>query len=267
MPYLRLIRDKRGYETTYLMHWFRENNRQLSRILYVFRTPGGVRVGRLALEPEVMRQLEARHPEIDFDWTAVLDNRQLIESTPVEQRRPRKRRRDEDAAPAAPAAPRRAESAAPSAQAPAPPKPRFVVPARLEGDSPDAQIAFLAEWRPQITSQIEQRAADPSRREALLALAARLDPANWTDADQITTGLQQAAEALERLSHVFAKRRRRSRKTKRADASGTGSAGAPGSIESVLDSTDEAGADEEPDSTDSADAVESAPDRTDPDAE
>ena len=94
MPYLRLIRDKRGYETTYLMHWFRENNRQLSRILYVFRTPGGVRVGRLALEPEVMRQLEARHPEIDFDWTAVLDNRQIIDSTPVEQRRPRKRRRD-----------------------------------------------------------------------------------------------------------------------------------------------------------------------------
>ena len=30
--------------------------------------------------------------------------------------------------------------------------------------------------------------------------------------DQITAGLQQAAEALERLSHVFAKRRRRSKK-------------------------------------------------------
>jgi hypothetical protein len=46
----------------------------------------------------------------------------------------------------------------------------------------------------------------------LLALAERLNSAAWTDADQITTGLQQAAEALERLSHVFAKRRRRSKK-------------------------------------------------------
>ena len=46
----------------------------------------------------------------------------------------------------------------------------------------------------------------------LLALAQRLDSAAWTDVDQITAGLQQAAEALERLSHVFAKRRRRPKK-------------------------------------------------------
>ena len=46
MPFLRVIRDKRGYETTYLMHLYREGHRQRSRILYVFRSPGGVRVGR-----------------------------------------------------------------------------------------------------------------------------------------------------------------------------------------------------------------------------
>ena len=56
VPFLRVIRDKRGYETTYLMHWYREGNRQRSRILYVFRTPGGVRVGREALEPDVLRR-------------------------------------------------------------------------------------------------------------------------------------------------------------------------------------------------------------------
>ena len=255
MPYLRVIRDKRGYETTYLMHWFRENNRQQSRLLYVFRTPGGVRVGRSAMEPETLRQLEARHPEIDFDWPTVLDNRQLIDSTPVEQRRPRERRRDEEAAPAtaAPGVSRRAESVPrstptstqTSVQAPAqaPPRPRFVVPARLEGDSPDTQIAFLAEWHPQITAQIEQRAADPSRREALLALVARLDPASWTDADQITMGLQQAAEALERLSHVFAKRRRRSCKGKRADSPGNAPGGATASTDDDPYSTDTAVAD------------------------
>ena len=49
MPFLRVIRDKRGYETTYLMHWCREGARQRSRILYMFRTPGGIRVGREAV--------------------------------------------------------------------------------------------------------------------------------------------------------------------------------------------------------------------------
>jgi hypothetical protein len=46
----------------------------------------------------------------------------------------------------------------------------------------------------------------------LLALAERLNPATWTDADQIAAGLLEAAQALERLSHVFARRRRRARK-------------------------------------------------------
>jgi hypothetical protein len=46
----------------------------------------------------------------------------------------------------------------------------------------------------------------------LLALCERLNPANWTDADQIASGLQEAAQALERLSHVFARRRRRTRR-------------------------------------------------------
>ena len=213
MPFLRVIRDKRGYETTYLMHWFREGSRQHSRILYVFRSPGGVRVGRPALEPEVQRQIEARHPGIEFDGNTVLDNRQVIESAPPpdQRRQPRKRRRsdDESAPAAAAAAPAPAKAESQQAQTP-----RFVVPSRIEGDTPDAQLAFLAQWYGLICEQVDQRATEPARREALLALAARLNPAAWTDADEITAGLAQAADALERLSHVFAKRRRRSRRKK-----------------------------------------------------
>ena len=80
MPFLRVIRDKRGYETTYLMHWCREGTKQKSRILYVFRTPGGVRVGRDALESDVLRRIEAEHPDIEFDWNAVFHNQQVIET-------------------------------------------------------------------------------------------------------------------------------------------------------------------------------------------
>lgn len=223
MPFLRVIRDKRGYETTYLMHWYREGNRQRSRILYVFRSPGGVRVGRDPLEPETLRQLEAQHPDIAFDWKIVRDNQQIVE-TAAEPRRRRAPRTAEGEA-AAPPPPRPAEPL------PAPSRPP--IPARIEGDTPDAQIAFLTQLYPVIRERIPQRTPDPSRQEILLALADRLNPVSWTDADSITTGLQQAAEALERLSHVFAKRRRRGRKkprgaTEGADIPGsTAVAGAP----------------------------------------
>jgi hypothetical protein len=247
VPFLRVIRDKRGYETTYLMHWFRDGNRQRSRILYAFRTPGGVRVGRDSMDPAVLREIEAHHPDIAFEWKAIRDNLQIIEPA-VEQRR--RRPRGEEAPPAAvqPTAPRVATpgatpEAAPGAPLEAPPEtapgtapeaahvaahiaavPSAVsapveaierpkpVPSTIAGETPDEQIAFLTEWYAVIRERIEKRISDPVRRVALHALAERLNPSAWTDADQTTTGLQQAGEALERLSHVFARRRRRGRR-------------------------------------------------------
>ena len=214
------MRDKRGYETIYLMHWFREGARHRSRILYMFRTPGGVRVGRVALEPETIRQIEAQHPDIEFDWDAVRETQQVVEPAPDFRRR-RPRREQEDAAsppaerPPTAATPVEELSGQPSAPAAAqsPPAPRLQVPAVMEGDTPDQQIAFLLHWYPLIAERLAARTADPERRTALLALAERLNPAAWTDADQITTGLQQAADALERLSRVMARRRRRSRRS------------------------------------------------------
>jgi hypothetical protein len=191
------------------MHWYREGHRQRSRILYVFRTPGGVRVGRNALEPEVLRQIELHHPDIAFDWGIVRESQQVIESM-IEPRRRRPAREGGDAAPAAvdpPAAP----SVTPAVTPEPPPRPPSI-PSILQGATPSEQVAFLAHWYPLVRERIELRTSDPARREALLALAERLNAGTWTDADQMTTGLHQAAEALERLSHVFAKRRRRPRR-------------------------------------------------------
>ena len=213
MPFLRVIRDKLGYETTYLMHWYREGNRQRTRILYMFRSPGGVRVGRQSLEPEVLRDIEVHHPEIGFDWKAVIDSQQVIDTTP-DPRRLRRRRRgsDEDAPPgqAATSEPPRTRPREEPGQAAASRPP---IPSTIEGSTPDEQIAFLARWYPIVRDRVPQRTSDPARREALLALAERLNAATWTDADQIVAGLQQAGEALERLSRVFSRRRRRSRRS------------------------------------------------------
>lgn len=205
MPFLRVIRDKRGYETTYLMHWFRDGQRQRSRILYVFRSPAGVRVGRQVLEPEIVREIESHHPDVEFDWPSVREQKQVIDAAPE----PRRRKRSEEA----PARPK----PAPAEAAPQQPS-RPAVPSTIEGSTPAEQMAFLTLWYPQLRDRIAQRASEPGRRDALLALAERLNSSSWTDADEITAGLQGAAEALDRLSHVFARRRRRARKRPGAPA-------------------------------------------------
>ena len=226
MPFLRVIRDKRGYETTYLIHWYREGTRQRSRILYVFRTPGGVRVGREPFEPEVLREIEARYPAIAFDWKAVMADRQVVEIGPEPRRARKPRPGGDERAPAASPRPRVQPVGQSAPTVPSRPS----IPSTLEGSTPDAQIEFLALWHPIVRDRIPQRTSDPVRREALLALAERLNPAAWTDADEIAAGLHAAAESLDRLSRVFSRRRRRSRRTTTRPA-GSGSGSTVGGVE------------------------------------
>ena len=80
------------------------------RVLYWYRTPPNVRVGREPFDPHVMRALEAQYPDVRFDWDQ-------IRNTPIPSVEPeywRERRRaervvrrlqeDEDAVAAADAA-------------------------------------------------------------------------------------------------------------------------------------------------------------------
>jgi hypothetical protein len=41
-------------------------------VLYWFRTPPGVKVGRAALDEDAIRLIEDSNPEIEFDWTRIL---------------------------------------------------------------------------------------------------------------------------------------------------------------------------------------------------
>jgi hypothetical protein len=151
----------------------------------------------------VLRQIEARYQDIAFDWAAIRESQQVIEpSLDIRRRRPK---RDEGESPAA-APPPEPDPAA----APVPPRPPL--PSAIEGATPDEQIAFLTRWYPVFRERIALKTADPARSDALVAVAERLNPAAWTDADQITTGLQQATDAMERLTRVLSRRRRRGRK-------------------------------------------------------
>jgi len=79
-------------------------------------------------------------------------------------------------------------------------------------------MRFLAHWHGILCEQLPTRVPDPVRREALMGLVNRLNPAGWLEPDEITAGLQDAGEALERLSHVFARRRRKGRRSTRMGA-------------------------------------------------
>jgi hypothetical protein len=213
VPFLRVIRDKRGYETTYLMHWFNEGGRQRSRILYAFRGPSSARVGRLALEPATMRHLEATFPSVAFDWKAVMAERQVIEPAP-EMRRRRPRR--EEAVPA----PRvEAQPVAPAPVVPERPRP---IPVTLPSGSDAERLAFLSEWYPAVRERVERRTTDEVRRQALLTLAERLNPATWADGGPTAEHFTTAAEALERLSRVLTRRRRRGNRPPAAAAPSEG---------------------------------------------
>jgi hypothetical protein len=201
------------------MHWFREGSRQRSKILYAFRTPPGVKVGRDAIDPAVIREIEAQHPDIEFDWRALRENQQIID-TSTEPRRPlRRARKDEKEKPAAerpPPAQARLE-AAPPAAAPAsetPVLPRLVIPPAIEGSTREEQFVFLLNCYLNLRERVPHRTQDPIRREALRALVERLNPEAWVGEEAIVTGLHDAAEALERLSNLFARRRKRPRRAK-----------------------------------------------------
>jgi hypothetical protein len=69
---LRFSRDKRGYENTFVVHVGRRRGKTQSRVLYWFRTPPGVRVGRAALDEDAIRLIEQHNPDVEFDWTRIL---------------------------------------------------------------------------------------------------------------------------------------------------------------------------------------------------
>src|SRR5262245_35836554 len=104
MAFLRFTRDKRGYEQFSLVEsTTNRRGKSRSRLLYWYRTPPNIKVGREPFDEAVRRALETQNPGVQFDW------RKIVE-TPIpsaETERWRERRRAEKAEKAA----RRVEAA------------------------------------------------------------------------------------------------------------------------------------------------------------
>lgn len=89
MPFLRLTRDRRGFENTFLLHSDRPGDRP--RMLYWYRTAPGIVLGRAPLDEDAIRTIEDQHPDIDFDWPAILALSEVM--TPEDEAPPPSRER------------------------------------------------------------------------------------------------------------------------------------------------------------------------------
>ena len=67
----------------------RRRSKGRPRILYWFRTPPGIRIGRSALDESAIKLIEEHNPDVEFDWTRILKG----QDAPGEQRPAQQERR------------------------------------------------------------------------------------------------------------------------------------------------------------------------------
>ena len=249
MPFLRFTRDRRGYENTILVHTSRRRGREHARVLYWYRSPPHIKVGRPALDEEAIRTLEQSNPDIVFDWSAILDARP--ETEPPDPFRKRKER-DNRGRPPQPdqtdRGPSRADETPPTSfdehealESPAPldevsdepgeaaPKHRAVEPSAAELALGAEGLARLRVRHAEVLARIGEQIADPARAEELRLLAARLDPDAWVTAGDVASGLEHFEATLDRIRRELGPpRARRGRHRGRGRAlSGSGTTAAP----------------------------------------
>jgi hypothetical protein len=89
VAFLRFSRDKRGYEHFYLMQPTNRRGKSQPRVLYWFRSPPNIRVGREPFDDGIRRALEAQNPGVAFDWKTIVET--PIPSADTERWRERRR--------------------------------------------------------------------------------------------------------------------------------------------------------------------------------
>jgi hypothetical protein len=215
LPFIRFMRDKRGYESTLVMHAYRPmSGAQHGRVLYVFRTPSNLKVGRRALDDEVTEALEHTHPDLTFDWVGLLRDPGMDRSEPREpHRRP---------------PPRRPSAPAPPVPAPAPALPDD--PSVL-GRTLGAEAAARLRARfDALMQRVARRARTTEERDRLLERAGRLNPHEWSDPAAVQAGAAAAEREWDAIAAELPSRRRgrrggRSRGDARPGPAGAGDTG------------------------------------------
>jgi hypothetical protein len=73
VPFVRFSRDKRGYEYVFLVDVPSKQANSRARVLYWYRTPPGMKVGRAPFDEAVRQALEGHYPDLEFDWKQIVE--------------------------------------------------------------------------------------------------------------------------------------------------------------------------------------------------
>jgi hypothetical protein len=237
VPRLRFTRDERGYEHTFLVHTSRRRGRERTQVLYWFRSPPSVRVGRAAFDPAAIRGIEEANPDIVFDWPSILEARPT-EPEPAEGWRARRQRAREQRNGQAPASP----MAAVPAQPPAAPTDSPIAargagswetsdegaigsaPDNAEPDRAGERAVELSAVQralgsegltrvraryAEVLARIGGQVTDAATATELRDLAERLNPDAWVTHDDVRVGLEQFERVLETVRQRLGPPRRR----------------------------------------------------------
>jgi hypothetical protein len=192
VPFIRQSRDKRGFEYTYVMHTYHPggNHAQRPRLLYLFRSPASVKLGRTALDAEVMEALEHTHPDLSFDWQVLTRDAAVTRvdnshdrQPPPQQRRPQPQRNSGSPEAGRPAA-RTVDQRPPNSRGPATPEPMVALPPddSVLGRTLGAHEADRLRRRyAELMQRIARRARTPEDRDRLTERLKRLNPEEWAD--------------------------------------------------------------------------------------
>jgi len=225
------------------VHAERRHGKPRSRILYWFRTPPGVRVGRAPLDEDAIRLIEKSNPGVEFDWTRILKGQDApAEPRPPVQHERRARPRPSYTGPPSGAGP--SQRSGPPRTAPLPsvvePPEQATVPAagladpmqtepleppdaesevQLRSSTPSAAstrlgsegLARLRARHAEVLARISEKATDPAQREQLKASAERLNPDTWVTEAEVVAGLESYEAVFEAVRGVIGQRRNRRR--------------------------------------------------------
>jgi hypothetical protein len=207
VPFLRLTRDRRGFEHTFLLH--ADGPGETPRVLYWYRTAPGVLIGRPALDEDAIRALEEQHPHIEFDWPAILALREAMPpeeeaepARPSKQRRPPRREpvRSSRPASARQAEPEPSSEDRPSAEFGTQAEPLVPTTRGLLEELVGRDIATRLRGRyAEIMARIHEQGFDEGTLADWVARAEPLDPDTWLTPDAILEGVRDADARFEKL--------------------------------------------------------------------
>jgi hypothetical protein len=178
-----------------------------ARVLYLFRSPANIRVGRKPLDAEVVEALEHTHPDLSFDWMGMLQD-------PAGSGRAFEapdRGRAERAA--------RRSARAPAAARAVPEAPVIALEdeSLLGGTLGAREAARLRARYSELLQRIVRRAPTPEERDRLSDRLARLNPDEWADEAAIRAGAASVEADWDAIALELPRRRRGRRGGRRQD--------------------------------------------------